>query len=230
MASSTSTKQVLVIDDDQRLLMALRLALTAKGFAVSTAADAGEALRRIEEATPDVIVLDVMMPVIGGLQLCHMIQEKIDAPVLMLTALDGVTDKIAGLEAGADDYLVKPFDTEELTARLRALLRRGGPREKRPMILAYADLVLDAHLWTVERKGRSIELTSREFRILEAFLREPRRVFSREDILAAAWGTSGPIESNAVDVHVASLRQKLEASSAKRLIQTIRGVGYSLRE
>ncbi len=227
---TTAAPQILLIDDDERLLNALSLALSARGFTVESATDAGEAIKAIERQPPDVVVLDVMMPVLSGLQLCEIIQNKIDAPVLMLTALDSVQDRLAGFNAGADDYLAKPFATDELEARLRALLRRAQPRPHKTASSQYADLVLDARVWKVERGGRPVELTSREFRILEILMSEPVRVFSREEILAAAWGDTRAVESNAVDVHMASLRQKLEEGGASRLIQTIRGVGYSLRE
>jgi len=224
---------VLVVDDDPRLLTALRRALSLKGFDVETAKDAGEALRFIENSWQDVIVLDVMMPVVDGLSLCRLIRDRVQSPILMLTAMDSVTDRVKGLEAGADDYLAKPFATDELVARLRALLRRARPPETpaRASALAFANLSLDSGLWEASRGGRKLVLTSKEFRILEALMRIPGRVLTREDILGAAWQDEEvAVESNVVDVHVASLRQKLEANGEPRLIQTVRGVGYALRQ
>jgi two-component system response regulator MprA len=222
---------VLLVDDDQRLLTALRRALSLKGFSVETAKDAGEALHFIEQHWQDVIVLDVMMPVVDGLSLCRLIRDRVASPILMLTAMDSVQDRVEGLEAGADDYLSKPFATDELVARLRALLRRTRPAETpRQTTLAVADLSLNTTLWEASRGARRLTLTSKEFRILEALMRTPGRVLTREDIIGAAWQDEGAVESNAVDVHVASLRQKLEAGGETRLIQTVRGVGYALRE
>jgi two-component system response regulator MprA len=172
-----------------------------------------------------------MMPVVDGLSLCRLIRDRVQSPILMLTAMDSVTDRVKGLEAGADDYLAKPFATDELVARLRALLRRARPPETATRIdaLSFADLALDVGLWEATRGGRRLVLTSKEFRILEAMMRTPGRVLTREDILSAAWQDEDAVESNVVDVHVASLRQKLEQNGEPRLIQTVRGVGYALR-
>jgi two-component system response regulator MprA len=219
----------LLVDDDTRLLTALRRALSLKGFEVETAKDAGEALRYIEQRWGDVIVLDVMMPVVDGLSLCRLIRDRVQSPILMLTALDSVTDRVAGLESGADDYLTKPFATEELIARIQALLRRARPEQARIVTLSFGDLSLNTGTWEAARAGRRLGLTSKEFRILEALMRSPDRVLTREDILGAAWQDEEAVESNVVDVHVASLRNKLEADGAPRVIQTIRGVGYTLR-
>jgi two-component system response regulator MprA len=219
----------LLVDDDTRLLTALRRALSLKGFAVETAKDAGEALRFIEQRWGDVIVLDVMMPVVDGIALCRLIRDRVQSPILMLTALDSVPDRVAGLEAGADDYLTKPFATEELIARIHALLRRTRPEQVRVMTLTFNDLALNTGTWEASRAGKRLTLTSKEFRILEALMRTPDRVLTREDILGAAWQDEEAVESNVVDVHMASLRNKLEAEGAPRVIQTIRGVGYALR-
>ena len=228
MSSSTESR-VLLVDDDPRLLLALRRALTLKGFQVETARDAGEALRFIERRWQDVIVLDVMMPVIDGLSLCRLLRDQVTSPILLLTALDSVQDRVTGFEAGADDYLTKPFATEELIARINALLRRARPEQARIVTLTFQDLSLDTGAWEASRGGRRLVLTSKEFRILESFMRAPGRVLTREDILSAVWHDEEAVESNVVDVHVASLRQKLEAGGEQRVLQTVRGVGYALR-
>jgi two-component system response regulator MprA len=219
------------VDDDTRLLAALSLALSLEGFEVETAKDAGEALRAIERTSFDVMVLDVMMPTVDGLTLCRLIRDRIEAPILMLTALDSVADRVAGLESGADDYLTKPFATDELVARIRVLLRRVRGSGAPPVSpLHFADLRLDSSLWEASRGGRPLGLTSTEFRILQLLLTWPGRVFTRQEILDLAWQHDDAIESNVVDVHIASLRQKLEYGGRSRLIQTVRGVGYALKE
>ena len=227
--TAAAEPRVLLVDDDTRLLTALRRALSLKGFAVETAKDAGEALRFIEQRWGDVIVLDVMMPVVDGIALCRLIRDRVQSPILMLTALDSVPDRVAGLEAGADDYLTKPFATEELIARIQALLRRARPEQARIVTLTFGDVALNTGTWEASRAGKRLTLTSKEFRILEALMRAPDRVLTREDILSAAWQDEEAVESNVVDVHMASLRNKLEAEGAPRVIQTIRGVGYALR-
>jgi two-component system, OmpR family, response regulator MprA len=227
--TTAAEPRVLLVDDDPRLLLALRRALSLKGFAVETARDAGEALRFIEQRWGDIIVLDVMMPVVDGIALCRLIRDRVQSPILMLTALDSVPDRVAGLEAGADDYLTKPFATEELIARIQALLRRARPEQARVITLTFGDVALNTGTWEASRAGRRLTLTSKEFRILEALMRAPDRVLTREDILSAAWQDEEAVESNVVDVHMASLRGKLEAEGDARIIQTIRGVGYALR-
>jgi two-component system response regulator MprA len=222
--------RVLVVDDDERLLIAMRRGLSLRGFDVGLARDSGQALGYLQAAWPDIMVLDVMMPGMDGLSLCKLVRENSSLPILMLTARDSVPDRVAGLEAGADDYLVKPFDLDELVARIRALLRRTRLDVAERETLSYADLSLDRKLWAVSRGGKALSLTATEFRLLEQFMRRPEQVLTRDDIIAALWGEDRPAESNVVDVHVASLRQKLEAEDAPRLIQTIRGVGYSLRK
>ena len=228
MSNSTESR-VLLVDDDPRLLLALRRALTLKGFQVETARDAGEALRFIERRWQDVIVLDVMMPVVDGLSLCRLLRDQVTSPILLLTALDSVQDRVTGFEAGADDYLTKPFATEELIARINALLRRARHEQARIVTLTFQDLSLDTGAWEASRGGRRLVLTSKEFRILESFMRAPGRVLTREDVLSAVWHDEEAVESNVVDVHVASLRQKLEAGGEPRVLQTVRGVGYALR-
>lgn len=222
--------RVLVVDDDQTLLGTLRRGLSVRGYDVELARDASEALASMESRPPDVVVLDIMMPGMDGLGLCRLVRERSSVPILMLTALDSVPDRVAGLQAGADDYLVKPFAFDELVARLEALLRRAQPVTNVDQVLRYRDLRLDRNSWTATRAGRPLLLTATEFRLLEQLMSRPEQVVTREDILGAVWDESTAVESNVVDVHVANLRQKLEANGEPRLIQTVRGVGYMLRE
>ncbi len=223
-------RRILLVDDDQRLLTALTRGLSLHNFEVGLAKDAGEALSSIDSRWPEVVVLDIMMPGLDGLSLCRIVRQKIDVPILMLTARDSVADRVAGLEAGADDYLVKPFAFDELVARVLALLRRAGPGMAKGALFTYGDVELDRSTWAAVRSDEPLGLTAKEFRILEFFMRNPERVVTREDIVAAAWDDEGMAESNVVDVHVAGLRQKLELRGLPRLIQTVRGVGYMLRE
>ena len=222
---------VLVVDDDRRLLAALRRGLSLRGFNVGLARDAGEALGYLRGRWPDIIVLDIMMPGMDGLSLCRLVREmEENTPILMLTARDSVPDRVAGLEAGADDYLVKPFALDELVARIQALLRRSRPSAPPTERLSYADLALDRKAWTAERGGERLTLTATEFRLLEQFVRFPEQVLTREELLAGLWGEGSPVESNVIDVHVANLRQKVETGGRPRLIQTIRAVGYMLKK
>lgn len=221
---------VLVVDDDRRLLAAMRRGLWLRGFDVALARDSGEALVYLRGRRPDLIVLDIMLPGMDGLNLCRMVHETVTVPVLMLTARDSVPDRVAGLEAGADDYLVKPFAFDELVARMHALLRRARPSSRPAERLAYADLTLDRKAWSVVRGGEWLTLTVTEFRLLEHLLRSPEQVLTREELLAGLWGEDSPVESDVIDVHVSNLRQKMEVGGRTRLIQTIRGVGYILRE
>jgi two-component system response regulator MprA len=219
---------ILVVDDDTRLQDALRRVLVSNGFEVEVAADGEEALALLRSRLFDVLVLDVMMPGTDGLEVCARLRAEGDAlPVLMLTARDAVRDRVAGLEAGADDYLVKPFANEELVARVRALLRRAGVGAER---LVFADLELDLLTRDARRGGRGIELSRIEFELLEFFLRHPRQVLARGLIYERVWGYDASLASNSLDVFVGHLRRKLEAGGERRLIQTIRGVGFTLRE
>jgi two-component system response regulator MprA len=222
--------QVLVVDDDRRLLAALRRGLSLRGFNVGLARDAGEALGYLRARWPDIIVLDIMMPGMDGLSLCRLVRETEATPILMLTARDSVVDRVAGLEAGADDYLVKPFAFDELVARIQALLRRTRPSAPAIERLSYADLMLDRKTWTVTRAGERLVLTATEFRLLEQFMRAAEQVKTREELLVGLWGEDSPVESNVIDVHIANLRQKLETGGQPRLVQTIRGVGYMLKK
>jgi two-component system, OmpR family, response regulator MprA len=220
-ADAASPERVLVVDDDSSLRRMLDRSLAAEGFEVTVAADGGGALAAAERAAPDVIVLDVTMPGLDGLAVCRRLRSRgLATPILMLTARDAVPDRVAGLEAGADDYLVKPFATAELVARLRALTRRHGEQE----LLAYGDLVLDVRARRATRANRSIELTGREADLLELLMREPGRTVTRERALDAIWDDAA--EANVVDRYVTRLRRKL---GEPPLIRTVRGAGFSLR-
>ncbi len=222
-------QRVLVVDDDPKMLGLMRRALSFAGYDVDLAADGEEALAIARDRLPDVVVLDVMLPGLDGLQVCRRLRAgEATLPILMLTAKDRVPDRVAGLDAGADDYLVKPFALDEFLARLRALLRRSQLVENGA--LRFADLSADTKTREIVRGGRNIELTAKEYVLLEFFLRHPRQVFSRETIFDTVWGSDFLGESNVIDVHVMRLRDKLEDTGLPRLIQTIRGAGYSLRE
>jgi two-component system response regulator MprA len=220
---------VLVADDEPAVRTALRRALTLEGYDVDLAADGGEALRGVVERPPDAVVLDVLMPAPDGLEVARTLRAGGNrTPILMLTARDQVSDRVAGLDAGADDYLVKPFALEELLARLRALLRRTAGHDGGA--LGFADLTLDPSTRVVERGGRAIELTRTEFNLLELFLLNPRQVLSRSLIFERVWGYDFGPTSNSLEVYIGYLRRKTEAEGEPRLIHTVRGVGYALRE
>ena len=215
-------ERVLVVDDDPPLLRMLARSLTAEGFDVSVAPDGGAALLAAERSAPDVIVLDVAMPAIDGLSVCRRLRGRgLPTPILMLTARDAVADRVAGLEAGADDYLVKPFAIQELIARLRALTRRGKQADE---LLSYADLVLDTAMRSASRGTAAIALTGRESALLALLLRDPGRTVTRERAIDEIWG--GAAEPNVVDRYVTRLRRKLGEPS---LIKTVRGSGFVLR-
>jgi two-component system response regulator MprA len=221
--------RVLIIDDEPAVLTALDRALKLAGYEVESAAGGEQALKSVTAAAPDAIVLDVLMPGVDGIEVCKRIRAAGDAtPILMLTARDAISDRVDGLDAGADDYLVKPFALDELLARLRALLRRGAPAGAK--VLRFSDLNLDPSTREVRRGDREIELTRTEFLLLELFLRNPRRVLTRELILEQVWGFDFGPSSNSLEVYVGYLRRKTEAKDQPRLIQTVRGVGYVLRE
>jgi two-component system, OmpR family, response regulator MprA len=227
--SSTGAARLLVVDDEQAVRDALRRALRLEGYDVELAADGEEALVALARDEPDAVVLDVLMPGVDGLVVCRRLRERGSrVPVLMLTARDAIGDRVAGLDAGADDYVVKPFALEELLARVRALLRRTRADEDGS--LAFADLALDLGTREVRRGGRAIELTRTEFNLLELFLRNPRQVLERTLILERVWGYDFGPTTNSLDVYVGYLRRKTEAGGEPRLIQTVRGVGYALRE
>jgi two-component system response regulator MprA len=219
-----------VVDDDPAVRESLRRSLAFNGYQVELADDGEHALRQVAVTHPDVVVLDVMMPRMDGLAACRALRAAgDDVPVLMLTARDEVSDRVAGLDAGADDYLPKPFALEELLARLRALLRRIGPSESRT-VLRLGDLTLDPVSRDVTRGERSVRLTRTEFALLELLLRHPRQVLTRERILDDVWGYDFATSANSLEVYVGYLRRKTEAGGESRLIHTVRGVGYVARE
>jgi two-component system response regulator MprA len=221
--------RILAVDDDPKMLSLMRRGLTFAGFAVDLAADGEAALASARDQPPDLVVLDIMLPGIDGIEVCRRLRAADqNLPILLLTAKGRVPDRVAGLDAGADDYLVKPFAFDELLARIRALLRRSGPEEQ--PIMRFADLSVDPATREVKRGDHAIELTTKEYELLEFFLRHPRQVLSRDQIMDRVWGDEASAESNVVDVHVMRLRQKLEAAGGPRLLQTIRGAGYSLRQ
>ena len=216
--------RVLVVDDDPPLRRMLARTLTAEGYDVTVAADGGAALLEAERAAPDVIVLDVAMPALDGLAVCRRLRSKgLPTPILMLTARDAVPDRVAGLEAGADDYLIKPFAIQELVARLRALTRRGSDAHAGGL-RSYGDLTLDVDARKAVRAGRPIDLTAREVDLLELLLREPGRVITRERAIEEIWDDGA--EANVVDRYVTRLRRKL---GTPPLIKTVRGSGFTLR-
>jgi two-component system, OmpR family, response regulator MprA len=220
--SAAPAERVLVVDDDPPLRRMLARTLSAEGFEVTVAADGGAALVEVQRAAPDVIVLDVAMPAIDGLSVCRRLRGKgLPTPILMLTARDAVADRVAGLEAGADDYLVKPFAVPELVARLHALTRRGRSTDS---VLTYADLTLDVAARSATRSGRAIELTGREAALLELLLRESGRTVSRDRALDEIWDDAA--EPNVVDRYITRLRRKL---GDPPLIRTLRGTGFQLR-
>ena len=222
--------RVLVVDDDPAVRESLRRSLVFNGYQVELAADGEQALRAVADSRPDAVVLDVMMPRLDGLATCRALRAAgDDVPVLMLTARDEVADRVAGLDAGADDYLPKPFALEELLARLRALLRRIGAGDSGP-VLRLADLTLDPASREVTRGERPIRLTRTEFALLELLLRNQRMVLPRERILEEVWGYDFPTTANSLEVYVGYLRRKTEAEGEPRLIHTVRVVGYVARE
>lgn len=222
---------VLIADDDEKLLKMLRRTLIYEGFQVVTAVNGREALAQVQMHEPDLVVLDWMMPEVDGLEVMTRMRAADDEmPILMLTARDAVEDRVEGLNSGADDYLIKPFAPPELLARLHALLRRfeKGTTGEKP--LTYADLSLDLSTRETRRGNRTFELTPREFDLLHLFMRNPRQVLTRERILEEVWGYDFGGEDNVLEVYIGYLRKKTEANGEPRLIQTIRGVGYALRE
>lgn len=228
-------QQIFVVDDDPKITSFLRRGLALEGYQVTVANSGAEVLRLVMEQMPDLIVLDVMMPGIDGLEVCRRIRAAGEnVPVLMLTARDSISDRVKGLDSGADDYLVKPFALEELLARIRALLRRGTPHtteeEQRPGVLRYVDLELDTASREATRGNRTVDLTAKEYELLFLFLSNPRQVLTRDTLMEKVWGYDYSGESNVLEVYVGYLRQKLEASGEPRLIQTVRGVGYVLKE
>jgi two-component system, OmpR family, response regulator MprA len=222
--------RILVVDDERAVRESLRRALELEGYEIELAESGGEALERLDSgAQPDALVLDVLMPGVDGLEVCKRLRrEGSRLPILMLTARAEVENRVAGLDAGADDYVTKPFALEELLARLRALLRRVGPGPNE--MLRFADLELDPGTREVRRDGALIELTRTEFSLLELFMLNPRQVLTRSIIFERVWGYDFGFASNSLDVYIGYLRRKTEVGGRARLIQTVRGVGYALRE
>jgi DNA-binding response OmpR family regulator len=219
---------ILVVDDERSVRQALERALRLEGFAVQTAAGGRDALDAVAARPPSAVVLDVTMPDLDGVSVVRRMRAGgVDVPVCILSARDDVADRVAGLQAGADDYLVKPFAIAELCARLHALLRRNGAGAHATLVVE--DLVVDARRRIATRDGRELDLTRREFELLEAFARHPGQVLSRDQLLAQVWGYTTEVETNVVDVFVGYLRRKLEAGGEPRILQTVRGVGWALR-
>lgn len=225
-------KRVLVIEDEERILQFLQRGLTYEGYIVDTAMDGSQGLAIADDNPPDLVIIDWMLPEaepgLDGLEVCRRLRSGGDIPIIMLTAKDAVEDRVRGLDAGADDYLVKPFALNELLARVRALLRRTT--SETPEVLTFKDLRLDTGTHQAFRGERAIELTSKEFELLELFLRNPRQVLTRDVIYDRVWGYDFGGESNIIEVYVRYLRQKTEAEGEPRLMHTVRGVGYVLRE
>jgi two-component system response regulator MprA len=224
--------KILVVDDERAVRESLRRALELEGYEIELAADGQEALQLLGtngDAQPDAVILDVLMPGVDGLEVCRRLRRSGNrVPVLMLTARDEIENRVAGLDAGADDYVTKPFALEELVARVRALLRRVSPGDDE--LLRFGDLELDPGTREVRRGGDPIELTRTEFALLELFMTNPRQVLTRSIIFERVWGYDFGFASNSLDVYIGYLRRKTEAGAKSRLIQTVRGVGYALRE
>jgi two-component system response regulator MprA len=221
--------RILVVDDDPRIAASVRRALAYEGHRVIVAVDGAAALAAARDHAPDLVVLDRMLPGIDGLEVARRLREDSPSlPILMLTARDAIDDRVEGLDAGADDYLVKPFAYEELLARVRALLRRTTPGQSER--LAFADVVMDLGAHEVRRGERRLALSATAFSLLERFLRHPRMVLDRDRLLDAVWGMDAESASNVVDVYVGYLRRELEAAGEGRVLHTVRGVGYVLRE
>ena len=221
------TVRILVVDDEARILSMMRRVLEADGYQVALAGDGRAALEIVRSEPVDLMILDVMMPDIDGFDVCRTVRQESVVPILILTARDAGVDKVAGLDCGADDYMVKPFENDELMARVRALLRRTQPRQVE--VLRFLDVELVPSEREARRSGEALELTAREYELLELFMRHPRQVLSREQILQEVWGFDFLGDSNLVDVRIKYLRDKLESGARTRVIQTVRGAGYALR-
>ncbi|MBN9105052.1 MAG: response regulator transcription factor [Propionibacteriaceae bacterium] len=224
---------ILVVDDDQAVRDSLARSLMYSGYEVTTANDGVEALAKLSSLRPDAVIMDVMMPRLDGLETTRSLRASgNDVPILVLTARDAVGDRVDGLDAGADDYMAKPFSFEELQARLRALTRRARPvsEDDGDEVLTFADLSLDLQTREVLRAGRRISLTRTEFALLQTFLENPRRVLDRSWLLNEVWGFDFPTTANSLEVYIGYLRRKTEGEGETRLIHTVRGIGYVLRE
>ncbi len=221
---------ILIVDDDSRVTNALRRTLTYEGYQTSTASNGEEALSLARLKVPDLVILDLMLPGIDGLEVCRRLRKTSkDVAILMLTARDAVRDRVTGLETGADDYLVKPFASDELLARVKALLRRRNPPDVRREVLCFDDLELDMATRQAKRGNRTIELSTTEFELLAMFMRNPRIVLTRTLLMDRIWGSDFEGGPNVLEVYIGHLRNKLEQQGEKRLIQTVRGAGYVLR-
>jgi len=221
-------EKILIIEDDEGILRFLRRGMSFEGYQVETSIDGQDGLNKAREWHPDLVILDWMLPGMDGLEVCRRLRGSGPLPILMLTAKDMVQDRVQGLDSGADDYMVKPFELDELLARVRALLRRTQP--ERIPVLTFSDLTLDTASRQAIRAGREIQLTAKEYDLLELFMRHPRQVLTREMIFDRVWGYDFGGESNVLDVYIRYLRQKLVISEEPQLIHTVRGVGYVLRE
>ena len=231
----TDRMRILVVDDDRAVRESLRRSLAFNGYQVDLASDGKDALEAVQQRRPDAMVLDVMMPRLDGLEVCRRMREAgDDLPILVLTARDAVGDRVDGLDAGGDDYMAKPFALDELLARLRALVRRSGTtadsNDPSTQSLSFGDLVLNTQTREVLRGARQISLTRTEFALLEAFMQHPRRVLERSCLLNEVWGFDFPTTANSLEVYIGYLRRKTEVDGEPRLIHTVRGVGYVLRE
>ena len=222
-------ERILIVEDDEQIVQTVRRGLIYEGYTVDVAMDGHSGLEKARDNPPDLVILDLMLPGMDGFEVCRRLRAASDVPVLMLTALDGVPKRVQGLDAGADDYLVKPFDFEELLARMRALFRRSRPASM-PEVLHFSDLALDTGTRRAQRGARLIDLTAKEYELLELFMRHPRQVLTRDVIFDRVWKYDFGGESNIIEVYVRYLRQKTEADGEPRLIHTVRGVGYVLRE
>jgi len=221
-------ERILIIEDDPAILKVLQRGLAYDGYTVDIATDGRTGLNLARDHRPDLVILDWMLPGLDGLEVCRRLRSGGSLPILMLTAKDTIQDRVQGLDAGADDYMVKPFNLDELTARVRALLRRT--QTERNQVYQFADLTMDTASRQVTRGGRLVPLTAKEYELLELFLRHPRQVLTREVIFDRVWGYDFGGESNVLEVYIRYLRQKLEAEDEARLIHTVRSVGYVLRE
>ena len=224
-----SGERILVIEDEARIAQFIERGLIYEGYRVNVARDGQTGLSIARDNPPDLVVLDWMLPGLDGLEVCRRLRAASEVPILMLTAKDDINDRVTGLDAGADDYLVKPFSVDELMARIRALFRRTTPTSK-PEVLRFGDLTLDTGTHRAHRADRAIDLTAKEYELLELFMRNPRQVLTRDVIFDRVWGYDFGGESNIIEVYVRYLRQKTESTEEQRLIHTVRGVGYVLRE
>ncbi len=222
------TPRILVVEDEERIRQFLKRGLTYENYVVDTAVDGKDGLEKARDNPPDLVLLDIMLPGMDGLEVCRRLRAASDVPILMLTAKEAIEDRVAGLDAGADDYLVKPFSFDELLARVRALLRRAQPSQ--PQVFRFSDLELDTGTRQGRRGGQTFDLTAKEYELLELFMRNPRQVLTRDVIFDRVWGYDFGGGSNIIEVYVRYLRQKTEIEELPRVIHTVRGVGYVLRE